>query len=305
MANATTGIETTPSLRGLGSGAFASAVRDIVGLGKPRITMLVLCTTAVGLWLAPTAPPLPRTLLFLLGTALLVASANTLNCWVERESDARMRRTKNRPLPSGRLRPEIALAVGLFEGALALGLVFATTNGLTTVLGAIALLSYVALYTPLKRVSWLAVLVGAVPGALPPLMGWTASTGTLAAPGWLLFGILFLWQLPHFIAISLYLKDDYARGGLKVLPLVHGDAGARLHLFVYTILLVAFSLIALPLGIAGTAYLLAAIALGAMFLYLAARGLRPVVESGWARRTFAYSLIYLPLLIVVLVIDAR
>lgn len=305
MSNITSSLEPgIPSLGHAGRAAGWSA-RDIVELAKPRITLMVLCTTAVGLWIAPAGLTPIATALFLLGTGGLVASANTLNCWVERESDGKMRRTRDRPLPSGRMSPRSAMIAGVFEGSAALALVLWTTNLLTAALGAIALLSYVLVYTPLKRISWLAVVVGAVPGALPPLMGWTAATGTLAAPGWLLFGILFFWQLPHFIAISLYLKEDYRRGGLQVLPLVQGDAGARRHLFVYTILLVAVSLAAHPLHIGGTSYLVVAAGLGAMFLYFAARGLRSVVESGWARRTFAYSLIYLPILIAVLVIDAR
>ncbi len=279
--------------------------RDLVELGKPRITMLVLFTTAVGLWMAPGSLGAVGTILFLLGTAGLVASANTLNCWVERESDGMMLRTRRRALPAGRLEPRVALVSGMVVGIASLVLVWATTNPLTFALGAIALLSYVLVYTPLKRLSWLALLVGAVPGAIPPLMGWTALTGELSAPGWILFGILFFWQLPHFIAISLYLKEDYRRGGLKVLPLVHGDAVARRHLFAYTLLLVGVSLGALPLGLAGPAYLAAATLLGAGFVYLAAWGLRPVVEAVWARRTFAYSLIYLSFLIGILVLDAR
>lgn len=280
-------------------------LRDLVELGKPRITMLVLFTTAVGLWMAPGSLGAIGTFLFLLGTAGLVVSANTLNCWVERESDGLMLRTRRRALPAGRLEPRIALVSGLIVGFGSLALVWATTNPLTFGLGATALLSYVLAYTPLKRVSWLALLVGAVPGAIPPLMGWTALTGELSAPGWVLFGILFFWQLPHFIAISLYLKEDYRRGGLQVLPLVHGDAVARRHLFAYTLLLVGVSLGAIPLGLAGPAYLVSAIVLGAGFVWLAARGLRPVVEAVWARRAFGYSLIYLSLLIGILVLDAR
>jgi protoheme IX farnesyltransferase len=148
------------------------------------------------------------------------------------------------------------------------------------------------------------VIVGAVPGAIPPLMGWTAVTNSLSAGGWVLFGILFLWQLPHFIAISLYLKEDYRRGGLQVLSVAYGEAAARRHLFAYTVLLVVVSLTAPPLGLAGPAYFATAALLGGGFLYLAAVGLRPVVKAVWARRTFAYSLVYLSVLIVVLVLDA-
>jgi protoheme IX farnesyltransferase len=280
-------------------------VADLLELGKPRITGLVVCTTAVGLWLAPGSLGASVTALFLAATALLVASANTLNCWIERHTDALMHRTRDRPLPAGRLGPGLALGVGLAEGAIALALIAWTTNPLTLGLGALALSSYVLAYTPLKRVGWWAVLVGAVPGAIPPLMGSTASSGSLSAAGWILFGILFFWQLPHFIAISLNHASDYRRGGLRVLPLVHGERAARRHLFGYTLLLVAVSLAAPAVGLAGPLYAATAALLGAGFLLLAAYGLRPVVEAVWARRTFAYSLVYLSLLIVVLVLDAR
>ena len=294
-----------PTANGTTDPTPMSRIRDLADLGKPRITALVLLTTALGLWMAPGSLGWPTTGLFLLATAMLVASANTLNCWVERETDGLMHRTRNRPLPTGRLAPSVALAWGLLLGAASLVLLWATSNPLNFALGAGALFSYVLMYTPLKRVGWWAVLVGAVPGAIPPLMGWTALTGTLSAEGWALFGILFFWQLPHFIAISLYLKDDYRRGGLRVLPLVHGDAASRRHLFAYTILLVVVSLAILPLGLAGALYVVAAAILGGGFLAVAAIGLRPVVAGTWARRAFAYSLAYLPLLIGFLVIDAR
>jgi protoheme IX farnesyltransferase len=283
----------------------AGRLRDLVQLGKPRITLLVLFTGAVGLWMAPGGLGLARAIAFLLATACLVASANTLNCWMERDTDGLMRRTRDRPLPAGRLAPRDALTAGIVEAALALGALAWATNALTLALGVLALLTYVFVYTPLKRVSWWAVVVGALPGALPPLMGWTAVTNTLSAGGWVLFGILFLWQLPHFISISLYLKEDYRRGGLQVLPVAYGDAAARRHLFAYTVLLVLVSLTAPPLGLAGPAYLGTAALLGAGFLYLAGGGLRPAVRAVWARRTFAYSLVYLSVLIAVLVLDAR
>lgn len=282
-----------------------AVLRDLVELGKPRITLLVLFTSAVGLWLAPGAVDPLRIAPFLAATGCLVASANTLNCWIERETDARMRRTRNRPLPAGRLEPQTAFGSGLLLGVLALGVLLWSSNVLTTALGAAALLCYVLIYTPMKQVSPWAVVVGAIPGAIPPLMGTTAQTGSLSAAGGLLFGILFFWQLPHFIAISIYLKDDYRRGGLQVLPLVSGERAARRHLFACTLLLVLFSLSATPLGVAGGLYTATAILLGAGFLYLAQKGLRPAVAGAWARKIFGYTLIYLTVLVVVLVLDAR
>jgi len=282
-----------------------SVFRELVDLGMPRITLMVLVTSGVGLWMAPGGLGLTRTLAFLLATAGLVASANTLNCWIERRTDGLMRRTRNRPLPAGRLDPRLALAAGVAEALVALVALAWSTNRLTFSLGLVALVSYVLVYPPLKKISWWAVIVGAVPGALPPLMGWTAITNTLSAEGWVLFGILFCWQLPHFIAISLYLTEDYRRGGLQVLPVAYGDTIARRHLFVYTVLLVLVSLFAPPLGMAGPAYLVAAVLLGTGFLYFAVVGLRTGVRAVWARRTFAYSLVYLTALIAVLVLDAR
>jgi len=298
---------TTPdtSARGLSFRATGTALRALFSLSKPRITTMVLFTVALGMWMAPGSLAAWRTALLLLATGGLVASANILNCWIERDSDALMRRTRNRPLPAGTLDPRIALVAGWLLGATAVAVLLWTTNLLTAALGALALLTYVLVYTPLKRVTWWAVVIGAIPGALPPLMGWTALTGTISRPGWVLFGILFFWQLPHFIAIALYLKEDYRRGGLQVLPLALGDTIARRHLFAYTLMLVAVSLLAVPLEMAGPVYAVTAALLGTGFLYFAVRGLKPVVEGVWARRTFAYSLVYLCLLIGVLVLDAR
>jgi len=280
-------------------------LRDFVELGKPRLSLLVIFTAAVGAWLAPLALSWPRTLAFLLATSTLVAAANTLNCWLERELDGRMRRTRNRPLPAGRVEPGAALASGLILAALSLAVLAAATNALTTSLGAVALATYVLAYTPLKRLTPWAVFVGAVPGAIPPLMGWTAATGGTAVAGWVLFAILFFWQLPHFVAISLYLKEDFRRAGFRVLPLVRGDLAARRHLFAYTLVLVGVSLTVQPLGLAGTVYTICAALLALPFVAIAAIGLRRATGAAWASRIFGYTLLYLPILITVLVLDAN
>jgi protoheme IX farnesyltransferase len=278
--------------------------RDLVELGKPRITLMVVFTTALGSWLAPGSLPIGSTVAFLAATALLVAAANTLNCYVERDSDALMVRTRDRALPAGRLAPRTALLSGLALGGLALTTLLVAANLLTFALGAVALSTYVLLYTPLKRISPWALHIGAVPGAIPPLMGWTAVTGRLAVEGWILFGILFFWQLPHFMAISIYLREDYRRGGLKVLPVARGTATAWRHLFVSTIGLVLVSLAAVSLGMAGQVYLGVAVVLGAGFLYFAVRGLDDTAGGSWARRTFLYSVVYLPVLITAVLLDA-
>ena len=283
----------------------ADVLRSVVELGKPRITGLVVFTAAIGRLLAPVPPDPLRAAAVLAGTALLVASANTLNCWLERESDARMVRTRDRALPSGRIEPGTALAFGIAEAVAALAFLALASNPLVVFLGAVAHATYVLAYTPLKRVSPVSLLVGAIPGALPPLMGWASATGSLAAPGWQLFGLLFFWQLPHFIAVALYLEEDYRRGGLRVLSVASGGTAARLHLLASTAALVAVSVLAVPLGMSGTVYLLTACALGAVFLALAIEGLRRAAGGAWARRTFLYSIVYLTVLVTVLLLDAR
>jgi protoheme IX farnesyltransferase len=291
---------------GVSAEAFtATALRDLLDLAKPRITTMVVFTTAMGLWLAPGSIGAARTAFLLFGTALLVGSANALNCWYERETDGLMVRTRNRPLPAGRVDPWTALALGILGGVFAIPILAITINPLTALLGAIAHATYVLVYTPLKRISPWALEVGAIPGAIPPLMGWTAATGALALPGWFLFGILFFWQIPHFLAIAIYLEEDYRRGGFKVLSVVRGQKTSARWLSWYTVVLVAVSLLAQPLGLAGIAYTIAAAALGAGFLAVARQGFFGRVEGAWARRAMLYSIAWLTALMVALVAFAR
>ncbi len=273
-------------------------LRDLIELGKPRLSMLVLFTTATGLAAAPSVPSFWRAVVFVLATGCLVVSANTLNCWIEREIDARMRRTRERPLPTGRLEPKVALASGSFLAVVSLTTLAFVTNPLTTILGAGALISYVAVYTPLKRVTPWSVIVGAIPGALPPLMGWTAATGEFGLAGWYLFGVLFFWQLPHFVAISVYLREDFSRGGLRAMSVVFSPLTVRRYIFAFTLLLVAWSLLPQFLGLAGTFYTIAAAVLGSIFIYYSAAGLKRDAGVREARRVFLWSLLYLPFLIV-------
>jgi protoheme IX farnesyltransferase len=279
-------------------------VRDLVALTKPRITTLVLVTGAAGTCLAPGHVALPKLLLSLLGTALIVGSANALNMWWERDVDGLMARTRNRPLPAGRLSPDVALVFGLALAAVSAPMLF-LVNVTTGLLGLLALVCYTVVYTPLKRYTHLALLVGAVPGAMPPLMGWCTVTGHVGLGGLLLFAVLFLWQVPHFAAISTFRKDDYARAGLQVVSVQHGERGARRTIAVWTPLLVASSLLFTPLGLAGRAYLGVAAVLGAGFVALALRGLRGDAFDvpRWAKRVFAYSIPYLSILLVALLLD--
>jgi len=279
--------------------------RDLVEIAKPRITTMVVFTTAIGVWLAPGSIGTARTALLFLGTAMLVASANMLNCWYERDTDALMLRTRLRPIPAGRLDAWSGFAAGIALGVFSIPILALAVNPLTALLGAIAHTTYVWAYTPLKRVTPLALEVGAIPGAIPPLMGWTAGTGALAVPGWFLFGLLFFWQLPHFLAIAIYLEEDYRRGGLDVLTVRRGALAASRRIGIYTAALVVLSLLAQPLGIAGVGYTIAAAAFGAGFLALALPGLSGKLGGAWARRTMLYSIVWLTAVLAALVLDAR
>ena len=261
---------------------MTAATSDLLQLAKPRITALVVFTTAIGLWLAPHGLP-PLTIgLTLVGTVLIVAAANVLNMYLERDSDALMSRTMNRPLPAHRMEPGIALRFG------------------------IALVSYVLLYTPMKRRTAAALLVGAVAGAMPPLIGWTAATGRIDLPGLVLFAVLFLWQVPHFLAITLFRKEEYARAGLIVQPNEPGgEREARANIVRYTVALVGVSLLFVPIGVARGGYLAIALLLGGAFLGYAAIGLRRSAGPRWARNLFLLSLLYLPLLFAALLLDRR
>ena len=280
-----------------------SRAADFAELAKPRITSLVLVTAAVGFavggqgsidWLA--------FFVFMAGTALLCGGASTLNQYLERDADALMERTRRRPIPGGRIRPEEALVFGLALSAAGLA-VLAFVNPLTLALGAASLVSYVLAYTPLKRVTSLCTVVGAVPGALPPLMGWAASRGSLGAAGWGLFAILFLWQLPHFLAIGWLYRDDYARGGFPMLAVTDRDgASTGRQAVLYATALLPVTLAAGLLASAGAGYLWGGLVLGLGFLACAAAfAWKRTVGS--ARRLFLASVLYLPLLLGLMVFD--
>jgi protoheme IX farnesyltransferase len=280
-----------------------SRAADFAELAKPRITSLVLVTAAVGFavgtlgrveWLA--------FLVFMAGTALLCGGASALNQWIERDRDALMERTRRRPIPAGRLRPEEALVFGLALSAAGLVLL-AFVNRLTLALGAASLLSYVLAYTPLKRTTSLCTVVGAVPGALPPLMGWAASRGELGAAGWGLFAILFLWQLPHFLAIGWLYREDYARGGFPMLAVTDRDGSSTgRQAVLYATALLPVTLAAGLLASTGAGYLWGGLALGLSFLACAAAfAWKRTVAS--ARRLFFASVLYLPLLLGLMVFD--
>lgn len=273
-------------------------------LVKARLTLLVLLTTLVGFYVGWVGP-MNYALMFhaLLGTALVASGAAALNQLLEREHDARMRRTAGRPLPSGRLQP---VTVMLFGGVCSLvGLIYLAllTNPLTSVLGAISLVSYLFIYTPLKRLTWLNTAVGAIPGALPPLMGWAAARGELSGGGWALFAILAFWQMPHFFAIAWIYRDEYAKAGFQMLPAVDPDGSRTAQQSVsHTLGLLPISLCPFLFQLAGPVYLAAAVVLGGAYLACAIQFARRL-DLPSARRLFFASIIYLPLLLIALVAD--
>jgi protoheme IX farnesyltransferase len=278
------------------------ALRDLVALTKPGILVFSVMTAAGAMSLAPGVPDPARWLPLLLGTGLLVGSANALNMYLERELDCLMARTKNRPLPAGRMDPPIALGFGILLALLALPLLALAVNPLTGGLGLLALVSYVGVYTPLKQRTTAATLVGSLPGALPALMGWTAATGAIEPGGLAVFGLLFIWQIPHFHAIALFRRKDYHRAGLKILPVEGGERTTRHAILFYLALQVQVSLLLYPLGVAGTGYLAAAALLGGGYFLYAALGLKQG-DARWARNLFRISLIYLPLIFAAMVLD--
>ncbi len=283
---------------------LVSMLLSCLELTKPRITSLVILTTLTGLWLAPAPPSLNTVLFTILGTALVVAAANVLNMYLERDVDALMPRTMNRPLPRGRINPSVALAFGLLLAVLSVPLLALAVGPLPALLAAIALVTYVLIYTPMKRYTAAALLVGAVAGAIPPLIGSTAATGRIDLPGVLLFSVMFLWQVPHFLAISLVRREEFARARLHVQPnQPDGERRARINIVSYSAALLAVSLLFTPVRIAGGVYFATALVSGALFLGHGIHGLRAKTDKRWARTEFVASLAYLTVLLVVLAVD--
>jgi protoheme IX farnesyltransferase len=287
--------------------ARALWLSDCIELTKPRITLMVVITTAVGMLMAAPGTALAGrpwlVIATLAGTWLLAAGASALNMWWERDADARMRRTVGRPLVAARLEPEVALSLGLGSAVAGTAILSLFVNTPTAVLGTLTLASYLVVYTPLKRVTEWSTLIGAVPGAIPPMMGWAAVTGGLEAPAWALFAILFLWQMPHFYAIAWLYRDDYAAGDFRTLAVV--DPGGRRvarQTVAFTVLLVLASLAPLALEVSSVLYGVGAAALGLGFLR-AAVAFGKQLSASAARSLMLYSVVYLPGLLGLLVVD--
>ncbi|ACY13142.1 heme o synthase [Haliangium ochraceum] len=281
------------------------SLADAVALMKPNIMLMALLTAAGGMSLAPGAARPVTWLALMLGTALIVGAANTLNMYLERDLDCLMARTKNRPLPAGRMAPNFALVVGVIQAFIAAPILTFAINPLTGLLGVIALICYVMMYTPLKQRTTLATLIGSVPGAMPALMGWTAITGGIDVRGLAVFGVLFLWQMPHFHAIAMFRRKDYDRAGLKTVPGELGESAARWRIAIYLVAQVALSLVLYPLGVTGVVYLIVAILSGAAYLGYGLLGLATRGGPRWARRLFFASILYLPVLFTAMVFDGR
>lgn len=279
-------------------------MKDWVELTKPRITTLVLVTTGVGYVVASgEGIDVPRLLGVIAGTALASGGAGSLNHVVERDVDALMHRTRNRPIPTGRIAPLHGLAYGLALAGAGVAILAWVANPATAFLALATIALYVGVYTPLKRRTSLNSLVGAIPGAIPPVMGWTAVTGRIEPGAWVLFAILFLWQLPHFLSIAWMFREDYARADLRMLPVVDPDGittGRQVAL--YSVALIPVSLSPTLLGLAGTLYFFGALALGIGFF---ACGLAMAIgrERRGARRLLLASVTYLPALLLLLVVD--
>jgi heme o synthase len=283
------------------------AIADLIALVKPRIALMALLTAAGGMSLAPGPFVLGRAVVMVLGTALIVGAANTLNMYLERDIDCRMARTKARPLPAGRMAPEVALLFGLAQAGLAVPILsfgLGAAGPITGLLAVIAFVSYVLVYTPMKQHSHLALWVGAIPGAMPALMGWTSVTGRVDLGGLAVFSVLFFWQIPHFDAIALYRLKDYQRAGLVTVPGARGSAAARVEIVMYSLVQLAASLLLYSLGICGRGYLIVASLAGLGFVAIAAQGLWRS-DAGWARRVFLASIVYLPVVYAAMVIDGQ
>jgi protoheme IX farnesyltransferase len=280
-------------------------VADYVRLTKPRIISLLLVTTVCAMLVAAQGWPDGRALLWTsVGGYLAAGGANAINQYVDRDIDARMKRTSGRPVVAGRVSPRSALVFGIALGAISALLLGTLVNWLSAGLAVLGLLLYVFLYTIwLKRTTTHNIVIGGAAGAVPPLVGWAAVTGGLSLEALLMFAIVFFWTPPHFWALALILRQDYEDAGVPMLPNVRGDAETGRQILLWTLVLVGVSLLPAAAGLAGALYLAAAAVLGAGFIALALRlGRRP--DTARARRTFSYSMLYLALLLSAMVVDA-
>jgi len=297
-------IKTSADSRQVASSPDPGPWADIVLLGKPRISTLVLVSTILGFFLGSGGNFHWNTLIALMaGTILLSWGIHALNQYMERDTDALMERTRDRPLPSGRLQPKPVLIAGLIVTPISWGVFWWGTNGITTLIAIGVAILYVAIYTPLKRRSQLNTLVGAVPGALPPVLGWAAGSGQLGVEALAMFLIMFVWQLPHFLPIAWLYRDDFRKANLAMITVDDPTGGStRRQLILYSFTLVAVSLFPSFIGMASFIYCIGALALGAAF-FVCALAMARHLSDDRARLVLRASVIYLPLLLGLLAYD--
>jgi len=278
--------------------------RDFIKLTKPRVVMLMVFTAMIGMLLAPPGSPDPiQFLLASLGIGLAAGGAAALNCLAERDIDARMARTRGRPLPRGKVSPGETMAFALTLGGAGLGLLYGWVNPLTAGLTAATFFGYAVVYTRwLKPASPQNIVIGGASGAMPPALGWAAMTGHLGHEALLLALIIYTWTPPHFWALALYRKDDYARAGLPMLPVTHGDRYTRMSIWLYTLLLSGVTLLPVAVGMAGWIYLLSCSALNGHYLKLTWK-LKESDSMTQAHQAFRWSILYLGLLFSALLLD--
>ena len=283
-----------------------SRLSDLAMLTKPRLSALVLLTALMGFFFGAREHIDPVLLLdSVLGIALVAAGASALNQFLERDSDKLMRRTQDRPLPAGRMSPGAVLYFGVCASMLGMSYLLVRVNAEAALWSAITLGLYVFVYTPLKRRTTLNTLVGAVPGAIPPLIGYAAARGELAPQAWALFAILFLWQLPHFLAIAWMHRDDYRRAGLMMLPQVDAEgASTGRQIVVHSLTLIPVTLAPFVLHMSGPVYALGAVVMGLAFLVFGIKFALRRTDAA-ARRLFVASVIYLPLLLALMMVDGQ
>jgi len=277
---------------------------DYIELTKPRLSLMSIITALLGYFAAAPDKNLPVFFGLTIGTTMAAAGAAILNQWYERKQDGLMERTAQRPLPRGVIQPRTALILGTLLSIVGVAILFVWTHTATAWLGLATVVIYIAVYTPLKRVTPLSTEIGALPGAIPPLMGWVAAEGTVTTLGWVLFGILLTWQMPHFMAISWMYREDYQRGGFRMLVLANnGAVKISYSAIIYTILLIAVTLVPLALSITGPIYSVGATILSTFIGLRAWQFFKATQKDQAARNLFFASIIHLPLLFAVLVID--
>jgi protoheme IX farnesyltransferase len=295
------------------SAGIRSRVADFISLTKPELTFLSVLTALCGFYLASETFDLLGFFWVGLGTLFLGGGAGALNQYIERKYDGMMKRTERRPLPSGRMRASTALRFGLSLSFAGLAILFTLSNAMTGLLGVLTISSYLMLYTPLKRISPVSTIVGGIPGALPPLIGWCAASGTISEGGWILFLILFFWQMPHFFSLAWLYRKDYARAGYKMLTVLDPE-GRRtsFHIIVHSVLLLAASILMSVVGLTGDMYAIGAMILGVSFVGFSILFRRftgnpaPVAiakSNQYSRYLFFASLLYLPALMFLMTVD--